>query len=812
MISVSANGALKVWDLDRERRIVTLEGPSDVTACAVTEDGHRAVLGTEHVTIVWSLFREREFAVLERNPYQRVTACAVTADGRRAVTVMDAKISNDFKVWDLESGHRTATLHDRNGSAPAVTEGKRRDLRKLLSAPTSGRSLCAATPDGLRVVSADGALEVWTLYRTDSPHTTTLHSSILSGHSGRVNACAMTADGRHVVSASDDRTLKVWDLSSGRVLATLEGHSGWVRACALTADDRRVISASVDRTLKVWDLESGRALTTLEGHADWVRWYAVTADGRRVIAPSASGTPTIWDLDSGHVLSTLEGHADRVLACTVTTDGRRAVSASADSTLKVWDLERGSLLSTLEGHEDWVLACTISAEGRRMVSASADTTLKVWDLENGSLLATLKGHDDWVTACTITPDGKRLISVSDDETLCIWDPESGLQIGRSPRCSGGVRWYAVVGRTCVASIPGELAGARAWDLVSGERLGPTWANSVEEDRSCRSLCAVPTDSRRMVSGSQDGTLKVWDLDRERELVTLEGHHGPVNACAVTPDGRRVVSASADRTLKVWDLATYACLFTHRGDAAHTAVAVTETVIVAGDVTGAVSVLDWPSVIATARRREPQPSSGRCVVLFLAADPGGTSRRDLEEECTAIEHALEQTPGGQGFDFRPVWVERADEVMRHLERWRPALIHFSGRGGVDGRGGVHLQGEHRSQYVSARALAQLLADAAPSARAVVLSACFDEVQAGALRDVVGCVIGTGAALGDAAVYSFSVSFYRALGGGQSVGEAVAQASAALAARQLPREQLPICQTRDGASVDQIFLGPDDTACR
>ena len=108
----------------------------------------------------------------------------------------------------------------------------------------------------------------------------------LAGHVGWVNACAVTSDGRRAVSASWDRTLKVWDLDRDRVLATLEGHAGGVNACAVTPDGRRVVSASWDRTLKVWDLARVRRLATLEGHAGGVSACAVAPDGRRVVSAS----------------------------------------------------------------------------------------------------------------------------------------------------------------------------------------------------------------------------------------------------------------------------------------------------------------------------------------------------------------------------------------------------------------------------------------------------------------------------------------------------------------------------------------------
>ncbi|MEA2599552.1 MAG: hypothetical protein QOF89_544 [Acidobacteriota bacterium] len=361
---------------------------------------------------------------------------------------------------------------------------------------------------------------------------------VLEGHSAWVNAVAVLPSGR-VVSGSDDGTLRVWDLESGRTLQTLEGHTASVHAVAVL-DGRSVVSASADRTLRMWDLESGRTLQALEGHAPWTPALAVL-DGRQAVSGSTDGTLQVWDLESGRTLQTLEGHTASVRAVVV-LDGHRAVSGSADGTLRVWDLESGRTLQTLEGHTDWVHAVAV-LDGRSVVSASADRTLRVWDLESGRTLQILKGHTDWVRAVAVL-DGRRAVSGSADGTLRVWDWESGRTLQTLEGHTDSVHTVAVLdGRRAVSGSADRTL--RVWDLESGRTL-----QTLEEHTNSIRAVAV-LDGRRAISGSDDGTLRVRDLESGRTLQTLEGHTDSVRAVAVF-DGRLAVSGSADGTLRMWD--------------------------------------------------------------------------------------------------------------------------------------------------------------------------------------------------------------------------------------------------------------------
>ncbi len=166
----------------------------------------------------------------------------------------------------------------------------------------------------------------------------------LEGHTDGVNSVALSGDGPPPSRGAGDKTVRVWDLSTGRCSAVLEGHTRWVTSVALSGDGRTAVSGSWDGTLRVWDLSTGRCSAVLEGHTHWVSSVALSGDGRTAVSGSNDQTVRVWDLSTGRCSAVLEGHTNWVNSVALSGDGRTALSGSEDKTVRVWDLSHRPLL------------------------------------------------------------------------------------------------------------------------------------------------------------------------------------------------------------------------------------------------------------------------------------------------------------------------------------------------------------------------------------------------------------------------------------------------------------------------------------
>jgi len=245
--------------------------------------------------------------------------------------------------------------------------------------------------------------------------------AVLSGHGDRVYSAAYSPDGRRIVTASDDKTARIWDATTGAQLTVLSGHNGVVQSAAYSPDGRRIVTASRDKTARIWDASTGTQLAVLSGHDDVVQSAAYSPDGARIVTASRDKTARIWDATTGTQLGVLAGHDGVVQSASFSPDGRRIVTASDDKTLRIWDAATSAQLAVLSGHGDRVYSAAYSPDGRQIVTASDDKTARIWDAITDAQLAVLVGHGDRVYSAAYSPDGRRIVTASFDDTARIWD-------------------------------------------------------------------------------------------------------------------------------------------------------------------------------------------------------------------------------------------------------------------------------------------------------------------------------------------------------------------------------------------------------
>ncbi|KAF2820701.1 WD40 repeat-like protein [Ophiobolus disseminans] len=369
----------------------------------------------------------------------------------------------------------------------------------------------------------------------------------LEGHSSMVNSVAFSHDSMRLASASYDRTVKIWDASSGTCLQTLEGHSDAVRSVAFSHDSTRLASASDDRTVKIWDASSGACLQTLKGHSSYVSSVAFLHDSTRLASASWDRTVKIWDASSGTCLQTLKGYSSCVSSVAFSHNSTRLALASDNRTVKIWDTSSGACLQTLKGYSSHVSSVAFSHNSTRLASASDDRTVKIWDASSGACLQTLKGYSSYVSLVAFSHNSTRLASASWDRTVKIWDASSGACLQTLKGYSDAVRSVAFSHNSTRLASASDDSTVKIWDASSGACL-----QTLEGHSDAVRSVAFSHDSTRLASASNDSTVKIWDASSSACLQTLKGHSNAVRSVAFSHDSTRLASASWDSTVKIWD--------------------------------------------------------------------------------------------------------------------------------------------------------------------------------------------------------------------------------------------------------------------
>lgn len=294
----------------------------------------------------------------------------------------------------------------------------------------------------------------------------------------------------------------------------------------------------------------GGALTGIvKTHGGSVEAIAVSPDGRWFVSGSQDWKLRLWDLHSGSVKRIFEGHAGTVHAIAFTPDGKSIISGSEDRTLRIWDVSSGRQKQILRGHTLAVQGLAISVDGKTAASVSEDGTVRQWDLIGGKSKVVYKGRDHQLNTVAITADSGTLYFGAGDWTI--------RRLDLSGENEEVLEGHSGIVRSLVLTTAEDrlLSGAddgtiRVWSLKTDECIQKLKGHTGSVD-----AVAVTLDGKLGVSGSRDNSVRVWDLLTGTERNMLEGHSGFVKAIATSPSTGQVLSGSTDQTIRYWTIDT-----------------------------------------------------------------------------------------------------------------------------------------------------------------------------------------------------------------------------------------------------------------
>ncbi len=535
---ISSPGRIRAWDAQTGKlRFELPKLPGTVKGIHFHPSQNRILVACGDGVIYWLEYPSGAILRSVQTDHGQYLRVALSAEGQ---LLASAGLRGDITIHDEADGSVTAKY------TPATEKAQGRENHADL----------AFSPDTKMLSSTRNGLHVW-----EVPSGRVLSSSTDSA--ATITRSVWTADSSSLLSASEDRTISVWEPRSGRRTTRLSGHLNGVYG--LGVSEATAFSGSYDGKVVAWRLDQPpEPLELRTSHQGWFYDLKMANDATGLFS-SEGGSANVarhWNLATGRLHQTYSGHAEHVTTLAASRNDKVLFSGSKDATARMWDVETGACRSVFRGHSGAVVGVACPPDAGWLATAGADGEVRLWNPASGTLTQTLIARAVGASRLTCDPEGRLLVASFLDGAIVAWETATWRETGRYPHgaLAGGEVYQAIAlalspdGKRLVSA--GTDRSLRAWDLQTGT---PLWAKAHDDLAAPVLSIAFLPGGRQFVTGGgawgAPGEVKVWDAATGENTFTLRGISREIYGVAVNPADGSVAACSHEGAIKVFGLPT-----------------------------------------------------------------------------------------------------------------------------------------------------------------------------------------------------------------------------------------------------------------
>ena len=515
ILSRAGDGTLRLCDVHDGRELLRLDLAEEVEGDATFSPDGRVLLvcKDDGRLALLSANNGASIAVLEE-----ADRCVFSPDSRLIATASDRGLVRLSRTRDggervsFQSGTTTPSVMLFSPDSERIAVGERSGLIRVFDATTGEAIFC------------------------------------LNGHDAAIASLVFSGDGRRLLSATADGEARIWCARSGYEVDRNIRHRDVVRQIQFdAAHDLRVVTASKDKTARIWGPLTPTVGLGLVGHTGAVVAAEFSPDGTTVVTASEDTTARLWSPDDGKELRRLEGHKLDLWQATFSPDGSRILTTAADGTAKLWNAYTAEEMWSVQ-HNDRFVEAAFSSESARFVTCSSGTA-RVWDLNSLKEVTRVRGGWGTVSKASLTPDGRHIVLITSDRGAGVWSIEESRYIASFGFGDASVRCICLStnGRLIFAEAADGVA--YVWDWCTTDKpveirgRKPVWGGVFSPDGSL------------VATRYGDDEIGVWDAESGLSLCFLGIGGTNVSSISFSPDGAYLGSGFANGAASVWHLAT-----------------------------------------------------------------------------------------------------------------------------------------------------------------------------------------------------------------------------------------------------------------